>query len=226
ADLLDHLRHLVAACCALGDKTLSLAVQVALGLGRGHPRVDCSPLGWRRLRLRLALGTHDGMRPNPPALDCAVTEPAPGRLVPHAHLFCILRELQVSILPDCERIINDSSGFAMNPASVPNTCILLCRRRIPLTSLPNWRLPLALRRERDGLATQRVRRAHAPCSSRRAALSPQPLSCGMAGLIRAALLHPSFQRAWLIAVQDAVIGGHVSRTPARMRLACRRWGNP
>src|SRR5262249_31234558 len=104
-----------------GDKTLSLAVQVARVRGSGHPRVDCYPLGWRRLRLRVAFGRHDGRRPNPPARDGAVREPAPGGLVPHAHRFGIVRELPAALLPDGEMIVNDSSGFAMNPAHVPNT---------------------------------------------------------------------------------------------------------
>src|SRR5262249_25957758 len=106
--LCDDLCHLVASRETIGDKPLSLALQLALVLDGGHPCVDRHPSGGPRRWLLLVLGDDNSMRPYSASLDFAVTEPAPGGLVPHAHLFGIVRELHAASLPDCERIVKDS----------------------------------------------------------------------------------------------------------------------
>src|SRR5258707_4825830 len=91
AHLFDNFRYLVATCRTIGGKALGLAVEVVLVLGRRHPCIDRYARWSCRLRLLLTFGNDDRVRSDAPALDFAVTKPAPGGLVAHTHLLCVVR---------------------------------------------------------------------------------------------------------------------------------------
>src|SRR5262249_54859483 len=70
----------------------------------------------------------DGARANPLPLDVAVAEPAPGGLIAHAHLSCVVRELHVFSITGRHNSYQEKEPIRYIICARSSYCFLLAAR--------------------------------------------------------------------------------------------------